>query len=243
MLRTALLVFGSVALAGCGGPTDAPVATNSPVPPVAPAAPPPAPELPFAQPPAAKPPDPLPLPTDAGGVAVGKALMPAVPGSPEPPTAKAPRPRVTDFDRGELSLPRVVGPLPPPPAARGKPLTPSPPAEHPPRSLGDAAAVGADAFPLPDRPLVRAAGPANPGAADVPALARQLPDRASVEDPTVDLSAQGVIRTPLPLPAASLPFLREVIPNPFELAEQLKGKLGRDAEFGTAPVAVPPEKR
>ena len=169
--------------------------------------------------------------------------MPSVPAAPDLPTAKAPRPRTSDLDRGELPLPKVsVTPVPPPPP-KGKPAQPSPPAEKPPVGLGDAAALPTGAFPLPDRPLLKATGPANPGAADVPALARQLPDRAPVEDPTVELSAKGVIQTPLPHPAFALPYLREVIPNPFEFVEQLKGKLGKDTELGTAPAVVNPEKK
>jgi len=66
------------------------------------------------------------------------------------------------------------------------------------------------------------------------AWARQ--ERASLDDPTADLSAVRVIETPLPVPAIQLPFLRTFIPNPFELAEQLKGKLGRETELGAGPI-------
>jgi len=238
-LRNAcLLIAGCLALCGCGKESDAPA---TPVLPVA--------ELPKDAPalkvvPVPKPLVPPVLPSDFAGRTVTKALMPSVPASPEPPTRKVARPRVSPVDRGEPPLPTVgAEALPPSPKPTGKPPRLSPPPDGAPRALGDAAAVGVAAFPLPERPLLKGNSTANPGATDVPAMARQLPDRASVEDPTVAATARGIIETPLPLPAVELPYLKETIPNPFEFAEQLKGKLGKETEFGTGPVVVNPGKR
>ncbi len=241
---TFLITVGGFTLAGCGAPPDAPPANG--------------PELPVAEaprddpksepvPPHAVPPptpiEPPVLPTDLAGRVVTKALMPDVSGGPTPPTRTTARPRSTDLDRGELPLPTVVvaasrSPLP----ATRSPL-PSPPVERSPIGLGNAAALGVAAFPLPERPLLKAPGPVNPGATDVPAMACQLPDRAAVTDPTVELSAKGVIETPFPLPAEPLPYRKADIPNPFVFAEQLKGNLGRETELGTAPTVVPPERK
>ena len=53
-----------------------------------------------------------------------------------------------------------------------------------------------------------------------------------------------MIATKFPIPAEPLPFVRFTIPDPFENAGQLmKGKLGRDTEFGLVPMVVGPEKR
>ena len=246
-LRTAVLsAAGCLALSGCGAPADSPAVAAAPTLPAAEVpkdgpAPQPLPQ-PVGQP-APKPVEPPTTPSDLAGKVVQKALMPSVTGGPALPAVKAAKPRTTDFDRGELPLPKVVVVPTPAPLPKGKPALPSPPAERAPVSVGDAAAVPLGAFPQPDRPLLKAASPVNPGATDVPALARQLPDRAPVDDPTVDLSAKGIIVTPFPLPASVLPYLREVIPNPFEFAEHLKGKLGKETEFGTAPAVVNPEKK
>ena len=252
-LRTALLsAAGCLALSGCGSPTETPAVAAAPTLPDAPKdgpanaqepTPLPTPQ-PGAQPnPAPKQVDPPVVPTDLAGKAVTKALMPSVPGSPEPPTVKGPRPRTTDLDRGELPLPKVPGVQRPSPLPKAKPALPSPPVERSPLALGDAAAVGPDVFPMADRPLLKAPSPVNPGATDIPAMARQLPDRAPVDDPTVELSAKGVVVTPFPLPNTTLPYLKATIPDPFEFAEHLKGKLGKDTEFGTAPAVVNPEKK
>ena len=99
------------------------------------------------------------------------------------------------------------------------------------------------AVQMKERPPVKADGPRNPLAVDVPMMAWTRPDRASLDDPTVDASAFRVIVTPFPLPTDPLPFVKLTIPDPFEFKEQLKGKVGRDAEFATTPVVVNPEKK
>lgn len=185
--------------------------------------------------PTPKPADPpVTLPSDTGGKAVAKALVVPPPLPPEAPAVKAPKPYSSVLDRGELPLPTVP---PRPLASSGVPTTtaakPSPPAQGPLLS----------GFPgtLPegkqsDRPLLKAPAPTNPRATDVPVMAWPRQERASLDDPTADLSAVRVIETPLPIPVIQLPFLRAFIPNPFEFAEQLKGKLGKDTELGTTPM-------
>jgi len=182
----------------------------------------------------AKPVDPpVVLPSDAGGKAVAKALVDSPPLPPEAPTVKTPKPYSSALDRGELPPPAVPPrPLPPSGVSTQTAAKPSPPAQGP--------LLSKFPGPLPegkqsDRPLVKAPSPSNPRAADVPQMAWARQERASLDDPTADLSAVRVIETPLPIPAIQLPFLRMFIPNPFELAEQLKGKVGKDTELGTTP--------
>lgn len=183
----------------------------------------------------AKPADPpVTLPSDTGGKAVAKALIAPPHLPPETPTVKAPTPYTSALDRGELPLPTVAPrPLSPSSVPTASAAKPSPPAQGPLLSR----------FPgplpegkQPDRPLVKAPSPANPRAADVPLMAWAKQERASLDDPTADLSAVRVIYTTLPVPAFQLPFLRLFIPNPFEFAEQLKGKFGKETELGPGPL-------
>ena len=114
------------------------------------------------------------------------------------------------------------------------------PPERVPDTLGETADRDPAFARLPQRPRVRQPGVPPPGAADVPPLARQVVDRAALDDPTAEIAAVRAVFTALPLPATPAWFLRLGIPDPFELAGHLRGKTGSDAELGTKPVNVPP---
>jgi hypothetical protein len=92
-------------------------------------------------------------------------------------------------------------------------------------------------------PLVRGPMPVNPGAGDIQALSRPVPDRPPLEDPTAAALNKRAMFTAFPKPTGTMSFFRWTIPNPFEYAEQLTGKLPREKEFGTTPVVIPPEKK
>ncbi len=176
---------------------------------------------------------PVSVPSDTGGRLVAKAMFvpPALPV--EPPAVTKPKAYSSALDRGELPLPAVTmkpfGPTDPKASA----AKPTPPAE---RHLPDSTVATLPEGRTTDRPLAKAPAPPNAGAADVPQNGWRQGDRASVEDPTTDLSAGRVIDTPLPTTMAPLPFLRTFIPNPFEFSEQLKGKLGKETELGAGPI-------
>ena len=183
---------------------------------------------------------PVTLPADTGGKAVGKVLMLPPPLPAQAPVAVKSVQHTSALDRGELPLPPVAMTPFSPVEPKGNTVKPSPPVE---RSLPDAMVTT-----LPDgraisRALAKALAPPNAGAADVPLNAWRQGDRAPLVDPTADLSAGRVIETPLPASTGQLPFLRAFIPKPFEYAEQLKGKLGKDTELGTQPVPVSPAKQ
>lgn len=181
-----------------------------------------------------KPADPPPsLPSDTGGKAVAKALRTPPPLPADPPAVKQPKPYSSAIDRGELPLPKVPPRAFTPSDPKASGTKPSAPAER--NQPNDATATLPEGKAT-DRPLLKVPSPPNPGAADVPVNAWRQGDRASLDDPTADLSAMRVIVTPLPLATGVLPFVRVSIPDPFELAEQLKGKLGKDTELGTGPV-------
>ncbi len=178
----------------------------------------------------AKPADvPTSLPSDTGGKAVAKAMFVPPPLPAEPPAVTRRKAYSSALDRGELPLPPVTmkpfGPTEP----KGSTAKPTPPAE---RHLPDSAVATLPEGRAADRPLAKAPAPPNAGAADVPQNAWRQNERASLDDPTTDLSAGRVIETPLPTAMVQLPFLRMTIPNPFEFGEQLKGKLGKDVELG-----------
>lgn len=183
---------------------------------------------------------PVTLPADTGGKAVGKALVLPPPLPEETPASVKSKPHTSALDRGELPLPPVAMKPFSPIEPKGNTVKPSPPGE---RSLPDAKVTTLPDGRVLTRPLAKAPAPPNAGAADVPLNAWRQGDRAPLADPTADLSAGRVIETPLPASIGQLPFLRAFIPKPFEYAEQLKGKLGKEPELATQPVPVVPAKQ
>ncbi len=64
---------------------------------------------------------------------------------------------------------------------------------------------------------------AKPGSAEdsskpiaLPVLARPVPERAALEDPTRDASAAAAVAAPIPQRTRPLPFQRLSVPDPFE---------------------------
>jgi len=248
-LSLLLLLLGGVGLTGCGDSPSALPATEATLVQAAPTLPPPATKSDAIIPTVSQQPKPVPvepvskLPDDLGGKAVQKSLMPTLKMPKDLAGPTAPRPRLTPLDRGELPAPPIAIAMPSTPNSKTKPAKPSPPSELAPADLGQAAAENLTAVKFAEKPLVRADRPQNAGAADVPGLARQFTERAPVDDPTAEISAGKLIDTLFPFPIGTLPFLKQSIPDPFEFAEHLKGKLPRDTEFGTVPTVVPPEKK
>lgn len=169
------------------------------------------------------PPVPFRLPADAGGRAVAAATAPTPPVSVPLPTVKAPRPRVSDLDRGELPPPPikpVVRVLPVPP---GKPALPTPPAERLPADFGIGSIQNTGDLKLPETVSLRPPPPAPPlTAADVPRQARQRPDKSPADDTIDDLIAGQIVFTPLSRPVVRELLMLFRLPDPFELAEQLR---------------------
>lgn len=199
--------------------------------PVGPAAPDPGPLVPVltaVEPPpppvvVAPPPVPFRLPADAGGKAVAAATAPTPPAPIPLPTVKAPRPRVSDLDRGELPptpIKPVVRTLPVPP---GKPALPTPPAERLPADFGLGSIQNTGDWKLPETVSLRPPPPTPPlTAADVPRQARQRPDKPPADDTIDDLIAGQIVFTPLSRPVVRELLMLFRLPDPFELAEQLR---------------------
>ncbi len=181
---------------------------------------------------------------DLTGKELPRVVVPGVGGplrgersAPEPKTRSVPK-KVADPDAlasARYSLP----PLPPPrrPGAR-----PAAPAEKLPANFS---AAGEDPSA---RPILPVALIITEKARDVnvpppaPVLGRPAPDRVSLDDPTSDLAnaevVAGVVKTPL-APSA---FLKVTIPDPFELAGQLKPSVPPSLAPAPEPVPVNPER-
>jgi hypothetical protein len=244
------------ALVGCGqqppagGQQAVAAATpNLPAdPPPAPAAPrPPAPKPPQPKPPEPKPPEPPPefkFPPDTGGQALAKALTPLPP--PPPPVE-----RFGTAPAGRIPPTKVVTPEPlakvtyaPPPLSLTKAagLKPTSPAERVPLDLGVRAGTVPQRPKLPETPGITTKARDVNQPPDLPPLGRQLPDRASLDDPTAEPGNAAVVNRPVNVPLLQSGFLRVAIPDPFELAGQVKPKVPHAAEPGLLPVPVSPPR-
>jgi hypothetical protein len=188
---------------------------------------------------------PLPYPTDLGGQAVSNALAP-VPSTPAPlfMPQVSPKPRLSSIERGELPLPKVAAKIIPLPAGKASSSKPSPPLERINPDLGQGVTIDPRQYTLASSPVQFRSVPQTPklGADDLPVLSRRVDDRASLEDPTSELSTARIVNTPVPRPMIQVGFLKLTIPDPFELLEQLRGSLGTTQEFAEKPVIVAPAK-
>ncbi|QDU19557.1 hypothetical protein [Urbifossiella limnaea] len=236
---------GVVAL-GCGREAPSPaVAVAEPA--VAPVAPAPAavaaqapqPPAPLPQPPA--PPPVFPFPTDTAGKELPKVVAPQPP-APLPvdrfgaaPKERAPAAAVRPDSLGKLAAV-------PPPALPKRPagFAPHAPAERVPLDLG----VGADAVParpsfaVPPVEVVRAPDVTQPP--PLASLARQVPDRASLDDPSAEPAGAVIVNRVVNPAVVRAEFWRMVLPDPFELAAQVRPVVPPAADPGLTPVTVNP---
>lgn len=248
MTRSTLLA--ALAFAGC---SQQPPAAPSPEPgavvvaPVVVDAPAPKPET---QPVAAQPAPPVAEPPtfkfapDLTGRAVSKAVAPGAPLKPQTERFGAePKPRAVPakyLDPDPTA--RAVHALPPVLPARPAPVKPVAPAERVPLTLG----AGADALPvalvLPVAPVVteRARDVNVPPPA--PVLARQNTERVPFDDPTSEVGNAVVVANAVPVPLGVSGFLKITVPDPFELAEQVKPSVPPAAEPSPKPVEVNPQR-
>ncbi len=77
----------------------------------------------------------------------------------------------------------------------------------------------------------------------LPILARRSVDRASLEDPAADFTAQSIVNNKLPLRSRPAPFVKVVLPDPFENAEAVKVKIAIKEDPLTAIGNPPPPPR
>lgn len=235
-----------IALAGCGqsAPPAAVEAVAVPVPePAAPQPAAPRPPAPVTQAPLPPPPA-FVFPADAAGRALPAVVAPPAPALlPTERFGQTPRERpVPDAVAAPEPTGRAVAAAPP--VLPGKPaeLKPVAPPERVPVALG----VGADPAPprpkLPESPGVTARAPDVNRPPALPVLARPVPDRASLDDPTAEPGNAAIVARPAGMPWAATGFLRLALPDPFELAEQVRPNVPLPAEPGLSPVPVNPQR-
>ena len=73
-------------------------------------------------------------------------------------------------------------------------------------------------------------------------LARLTPDRASLDDPTLEFTAQSILNNKLPLRSTEAPFVKVNLPDPFENVEAAKVKVAIKQDPLTALGNPPPPK-
>ena len=194
-----------------------------------------------------KPPEPPPaftFPTDTSGQAVAKVVTPQPPAAPtldrfgQTATSRTPPARVVN--------PEAIGKVTyiPPAITSGKPagLRPAAPAERLPLTLG----VGAEGVPakptMPETPGITTKAKDVNIPPELPPLARPLPDRASLDDPTAEPGNAVIVNRSERVPLIRSGFLRVALPDPFELADQVKPRVAPAAEPGVFPVPVNPQR-
>lgn len=195
---------------------------------------------PAPQPPA--PPPLFPFPADLSGKELPKLVTPKAP-APLPVEKFGTTPKV------RVAPPRVVEPdalgklaYTPPPALPKRPagFAPHAPAERVPLDMGVGAAD------VPARPSFVVGPPAPIPAKDVNAppplasLAKQVPDRASLEDPSAEPAGAVTVNRSVNPAFDRAEFLRTILPDPFELAAQVKPVVPPAADPGLTPVPVNP---
>ena len=222
-MRLRPLAFAvAVTVAGCSRGELTPATAEPGLPVAALSAPVPPPSAPPTPPAPAVPPTPYRPPTDLGGKAVAALTATRPPAPVALPTVTKPVPRVSDFDRGELPATALKPTARTTPLTPGKPARPTPPTEGLPADFALASVESPDRLKLPEA----ASRPPTPKppltAGDLPRQARQRPDKPSADDPIDDILAARVVFTPLSRPALRELLMLFRLPDPFELAEQMR---------------------
>lgn len=184
------------------------------------------------------------FPEDDAGKMLSKLLPPV------PPPALAPLPPKGPSKRdlpAAIAQPRPAG-LPdsvtlvrvPVPAR----LDPKPTAlpERVPFDLAGVQPQRPEPIVLPVGGLTRLDAPDVKQPVALPILARTIPDRAPLEDPTTDFTAGSIINNNLPLRTTPAPFVKTNLPDPFENSEPAKVKLAPKDDPATALGNPPPPK-
>jgi hypothetical protein len=182
--------------------------------------------------------------TDFGVRVLERAVAPDTPAlEPIERFGVAPRPQIAMVRVLDPSLTPRVNHLPPTPLPAGiVAMRPAPPAERVPPDLG----AGASAVPAKPKLPVPAVSTKRSRDVNLPpplsTLGRPMGDRVGFEDPTTDFGNAGIARPPVKVPYAPASFVKLGIPNPFELAEQIKPTVSPPDQPGLAPVPVNPRR-
>jgi hypothetical protein len=234
---------GAVAPAGCSRPGPE-SAAETPVVALAPhdagGAANPRPDAARPEPPA--PPPEFAFPSDRTGKALARVVVPEAAAAPaDDGTGAAPKPRAVP---GRVLDPEAIARASyvPPTVLVARPgaARPTDPTERLPLDMG--VGVRPVRLKLPVAPVVTARAPDVNVPPPLPPLGRQAGDRASLEDPTSELGNAAVVAGAAKTPLEPSGFLKVTIPDPFELAEQVRPKVPPTAEPSADPVPVNPPR-
>lgn len=155
---------------------------------------------------------------DGGGKALAKILPPRPPARlpPDPRTGPKPRNGLAALEQPEASLAKPAATIPGLGQPKRSPLLP--------RSVPDAAPLAyLQTDPVaPQRPDLPQTVPVRQRARDVneplalPSQAKPVADRAPLDDPTAEFSAQRVVAHRPAMRSTPVPFTRMNLPEPFE---------------------------
>jgi hypothetical protein len=183
-------------------------------------------------------------PTDLTGKAIVKAVAPETPAlTPSERFGAAPKPRTVPAKIANPESVVKANYMPPPILPKNSSIVAiSPPREQVPVDLGR----GADTIPA--KPTLPIAAAITDRARDVnlpPAmsiLGRPLNERVSLDDPTSEFANAAIVAPGVKVPLASADFVKVALPDPFELADQVKPKVPAAAEPGLKPDVVNPQR-
>ncbi|MFM8271957.1 MAG: hypothetical protein ACKODX_06430 [Gemmata sp.] len=238
--------FSALAAAGCAPhqPSEPPAAAPAVVVAADASAAAPVRAEPQGQPPARPPAPPptFPFAPDLTGQALPRVVAPAMPlkladGAPAAPQPRSVPAKFLDPQPPAARPAHALPPLPSPKPVAGPPAAPS---EKVPLALG----VGAGE--LPARRVLPVAAVETPRARDVslpppaPTLGRPASDRVPFDDPTSEVGNAAVVASPAKVPLGVSGFLKVPVPDPFELAEQVRPGVPPAAEPSAAPIVVNP---
>jgi hypothetical protein len=252
MLRTTI-VLSALGLAGCAQRSEqqtvavaAPVIALDqpapPVPPLTPDKPEAKPATPAAQTPVAQTPAGFEYPADLGGQAVSKAVAPEVPAvTTAERFGKTPRPRKVS---SKLLHPEHVAATsytpPPVQQARLGNVRIGSPKEVIPLDLGHGVLGARPSMPIAAGITERARDVNLPPT--MPTLGKPAADRVSLDDPTGELGHAAIIAPVVSVPLAPSEFTKVSLPDPFELAAQVKPNVPPKDQPGLQPVPVSPPR-
>jgi hypothetical protein len=180
------------------------------------------------------------FPTDRGGALLAEVLSPSGKGrsnsaavmSPHRQLARDPEPPLSPLSLGDAPLPHP---------ALEKPLKLQRPAEipdGPPLVDRLASPPLPQKQPLPAGARLRVPSPDVNQPPPLPYLGQPKPDRAPLDDPTVDASLALALTLSPPLRMMPAPFIRLFLPNPFEHRDT--GRLRQPLEESAMPLATTP---
>lgn len=162
---------------------------------------------------------------DAEGKALAELLTPSATKVPDTEKRSKPLERTLPEYVADPSRMASLNDLPPArlPNPSAGAVLPRPLPDRPPHDLGGRSLASPGPVRLPDGALTHVEGSGELSRpAPLPVLGKPVPDRASLEDPTVEFTAKSVILETIPLRSEPDANSKIHLPDPFELRETIR---------------------